>query len=66
MREQNAGKHDIHDRGMIGDKNILLAFILLLSRKFNKVIPETHSIKHSETPQADKFIGIPVMFFAER
>ncbi len=65
MGKQDAGKHDIHNRSMIGDKNVLLIFIFLLIRKLDQVIPETHSIEHSEAPEAYKLIRILVMFFAK-
>ncbi len=63
--KHNAGKHNIHDGCMIGDKNIRNTFVFFLFRKFNEIIPETHSVKHSETPDPDKFIAVFIMLFVK-
>ncbi len=64
--KQNADKHDIHDRGVVGDKNIRYILIFFLSGEFNKIISETHSVEHSETPDSDQLIAVFIMFFIKR
>lgn len=66
IREQNADKHNIHDRGVVRDKNVRYIFIFFLGGELNKVIPETHSVEHSETPEPDKLITVFIMFFIKR
>ena len=63
--KDNAGKHNVHDRCMIRDENIRNTFVFLLFRKFNEIISETHSVKHSETPESDKFIAVLIMLFVK-
>ncbi len=66
MWKKYTGEHDIHDGSMIRNENVLFIPIFFLLRKLDEIISEAHSIKHSKTPDADKFIRIFIMLFIKR
>lgn len=61
---KNAHQHNVHNGGMVGNKNVLLVFIKLLSGQFRHFIPQSHSVEHAAAPVPDKTVGMAVMFFA--
>jgi len=63
MGHQDTGKHNIHNGGMVGYKNVRFTFVFFLVGKMGEVISQTHAVKHSETPDTDKFVSVFVMFF---
>lgn len=65
MGHQDAGEHDIHDGGMVRDKNILFVFVLFLIGKPDEFISQSHTVKHSETPDPDEPVSMFIMLFTE-
>ncbi len=63
MGHQDAGKHNIHNGSMIRNENVRFTFVFFLVRKIDEIVPQTHAVKHSKTPDPDKFVSIFVMLF---
>jgi len=51
---------------MVGNDKVRLIFIDFFCGLENLFISETHSIEHSDGPDADEKVTVFVMFFSER
>ena len=63
VREKNARQHNIHNRSMVRDNNILRVFINFLVCKVDEFVPHAHSVENSVAPDSDENIGVFVRIF---
>ncbi|MDF2932442.1 MAG: hypothetical protein K0R36_1773 [Chryseobacterium sp.] len=66
MGKKNAREHDIHNRSMIGDDNVLRVSINFFFGKIDKLISHSHSVENAVAPDPDKNIGIFIGFLVKR
>ena len=63
--KQNARQHNVHNGSVIGYDNVRLIFINLLTRFADKPVPETHTVKHSDSPESYKKITMFIILLPD-